>query len=489
MVSSALDVDGQSFNTNVLPALTVAEVKIGARVESQHQIVSFMDIKLATGHFRKAPNVQDFVAYMAEYAGTVFSCRPFHLFVIGMVVYGITFRVGVFDRAGVLLSHEYNLKNNLDIFIRVVRGITCDMSHVELGHDPTVRLAEGHAYDQSEYPNFTMDVGNREVTTHQPPLWVSPFCFGRGTSVWRTKEHSTLQVAWKAEDLMREGQVCPETTPHIPGVTLSIDGGAVYLRPGSGDVEHRIDTQFLHDGKKVPINLILHRSLIPRAGAMLLGGQDHLQPSKCHASGAMLWNAEDDTEWIVALRDALRGYKQSAERGLVLHDISPSTIFLSKKVERSDGVLESPEETPNPSVAHLNRIAHVKSPPASLNHPYSEPPKIQSKATRIAVFMMTGEPQFLAKELFPAVDGHDVACGEHHHLEAFALVAVYVAMVRLRCQFPQDSELAEEFQSVFGNFSVNGNTTVGTVGCPARECHIKDASSESFTGYRGGPEA
>jgi hypothetical protein len=116
----------------------------------RRQVSAFIEVK-PTEKDRPMPNarsdaIKDLTVQAADYAGLILSSRPFHLFAVGIVIYGLKFAVAVFDRAGGLFSPEYDIEKDLHIFSCVIRRLTCDMGLVQLGHDPTVQLLENHTY-------------------------------------------------------------------------------------------------------------------------------------------------------------------------------------------------------------------------------------------------------------------------------------------------------------------------------------------------------
>jgi hypothetical protein len=94
----------------------------------RRQVSAFIEVK-PTEKDRPMPNsrsdaIKDLTAQAADYAGLIFSSRPFHLFAVGMVIYGLKFSVAVFDRAGGLFSPEYDIEKDLHIFSCLIRRLT-----------------------------------------------------------------------------------------------------------------------------------------------------------------------------------------------------------------------------------------------------------------------------------------------------------------------------------------------------------------------------
>ncbi|KAI0708658.1 hypothetical protein C8Q76DRAFT_799891 [Earliella scabrosa] len=132
----------------------------------------------------------------ADYARAIMHFRPFQLYVYSFIQCGDRFCVGLFDRGGISLSPEYSIQQTVgfNLFIAAIARVTWDMSPVDLGHDPSVKLLGGYPFDQSEgeYPQFMIPIRpNDEQSPYQnycwrtvgPPLWSSTSFMGRGTSV------------------------------------------------------------------------------------------------------------------------------------------------------------------------------------------------------------------------------------------------------------------------------------------------------------------
>jgi hypothetical protein len=76
------------------------------------------------------------VTQSADYARLFMSARPLMLFCVGILIFGTEFCVGIFDRDGVTFSPAYDMFQDTETFIRVVRSLACNLSIQELGFDP-----------------------------------------------------------------------------------------------------------------------------------------------------------------------------------------------------------------------------------------------------------------------------------------------------------------------------------------------------------------
>lgn len=105
---------------------------------------AFVEIKPTTeqGPGPLDTSLKDVIVQAADYARLHMSARPFLLFSIGVLICGSDFCVGIFDRDGITFSPVYNMWDSLTdgppIFIRLIRSLTCNLSSVEMGVDPTV---------------------------------------------------------------------------------------------------------------------------------------------------------------------------------------------------------------------------------------------------------------------------------------------------------------------------------------------------------------
>lgn len=176
---------------------------------------------MAPGQAVKASNA---LVQSGDYARLHLAGSPFRLFSIGLMITGNNFQVGIFDRAGVMVSSSMSMWTNTKTFIRVIRSLTCSLSQTEMGCDPSVfelppsaewyplirdkAKSLGVPRDSLGYPSFIvncrkritilnpMDTRSRlerdredwetqEWLTIGPPIWTSLSLLGRGTSIWR----------------------------------------------------------------------------------------------------------------------------------------------------------------------------------------------------------------------------------------------------------------------------------------------------------------
>jgi len=161
---------------------------------------------------------------------------------------GTIFNICLFDRAGGVVSKDYDLKDKDDFetFVRIVRRATCDMNAYELGLDPTVTPLD-YLGSVARYPRFKVEVGENTYYTHDFPIWQSTTLQGRGTWVFgatkqdnpspRPSERLILKTAWRASGRLPESTLysiinklqAGNDMPTLRCVAEFVDGGDVTI--------------------------------------------------------------------------------------------------------------------------------------------------------------------------------------------------------------------------------------------------------------------
>lgn len=250
--------------------------------------------------------VKEIVVQAADYARLHMSARPFQLFSVGLLIFGTKFCVAIFDRDGVQISPIKDMWDDNRIFVRVIRRLTCDISSVQLGQDPTACiLSDDEAVPwqnrvkemgMRSFPTYrvTMGTGNRCWYTLGPPIWSSLSLLGRGTSVWRVCDASNpgkllvLKNAWRSSERLAESIIYQAIQGSHPGVA-EYEFGDDVMFPGT---DRLISVNNLRDTDAITDTPILHRLLIATIGRPL-------------------WEYTSDLELLLGIRAALKGQLSS----------------------------------------------------------------------------------------------------------------------------------------------------------------------------------
>jgi Fungal protein kinase len=161
-----------------------------------------------------------------------------------ITICGTIFNICLFDRAGGVVSKDYDLDDADDFktFVRIIRRATCDMDAYELGLDPTVAPLD-YLGSVARYPRFKVEVGENTYHTYGFPIWQSVTLQGRGTWVFgATKEDSpnpdpseclVLKNAWRVSGRLPESTLYGiinklkerDNMPTLRSVAEFMDGG------------------------------------------------------------------------------------------------------------------------------------------------------------------------------------------------------------------------------------------------------------------------
>jgi hypothetical protein len=219
---------------------------------------------------------------------------------------GTIFNVCLFDRAGGVVSKDYDLKdeNDLETFVRIIRRATCDMDAYALGLDPTVTPLD-FLGSVARYPRFKVEVGNSKYYTYGFPIWQSTTLQGRGTWVFGVTvddkpnpmptECLILKNAWRASGRLPESTLyaiinniqADDSAFTLRCVAEFVEGGDVTVEgerqhiPSSssslkGGVNHRVamhvsaHRRFVVDAELNPHDPVLHRVVLATRGRSMI---------------------------------------------------------------------------------------------------------------------------------------------------------------------------------------------------------------------------
>jgi Fungal protein kinase len=253
------------------------------------------------------------VTQSADYARLFMSARPFMLFCVGILIFGTEFCVGIFDRDGITFSPTYDIFQDPENFIRVVRSLACNLSMEEIGFDPTVRVltdveTQKLTGSTEGYPYAVVSSGGsdpRQWCTIGPPIWTSLSFLGRGTNVWRVREYV---VGSNQEPLLRGNDMIMKTawrssarTPESD-IYMSIERfpeGLAKFECG-GDVKYAGYPITVRNMRSYPVHDFLPEHEInpptPVLHRLILG-----------TVGRPLWEYTSDFDLLAGFCDALRG--------------------------------------------------------------------------------------------------------------------------------------------------------------------------------------
>jgi len=234
------------------------------------------------------------VAQLADMARLHLAARPFMRYSVHLTVCGAIFNLAIFDRAGGVVSKDYNIDEDLDleIFIRVIRRLGRDLDAYDLGLDRTVTPLHSLG-SRKQFPEFRVTVGGSAYITEGLPLWQSASLVGRGTFVWvvalegdpeqsgkDSARRFILKNAWRACGRLAESTVYrmiysppKESTGHLTnldGIAKFVDGGDVFDPQAPNEV---VKVSSHRKGFGGPINEkddpVLHRLVLASRGRNL----------------------------------------------------------------------------------------------------------------------------------------------------------------------------------------------------------------------------
>jgi hypothetical protein len=309
--SSMPQVDPDFLLADVPNALdsTSLTTAVQARHIKPRQVTGFVEVKASETERPFAPCkvVKDLTAQVSDYARLIFSVRPFQIFVVGMMIYGWKFSLAFFDRGGILMSREYHIEDDLDVFVAVVRRLVCDASPTDLGRDPSVHLFKSDTYHQDTYPRFRVGMGgldNRYWITEGPPMWTSLSLLGRGTSVWHATGQDgkvVLKAAWRDTSKMSETDIYAAVRVTHAGIADCLGGGDVSFPSWTAAVPVNIQqlrSRVLHSNSPMTRNPVLHRVTIRPVGCPLWEfecTEDLIKGLRAIVIGELNFSTQDDT--------------------------------------------------------------------------------------------------------------------------------------------------------------------------------------------------
>ncbi|KAF9457835.1 hypothetical protein BDZ94DRAFT_1202158 [Collybia nuda] len=451
---------------------------------------AFLEVKPSNGQGPRPQSadsgtVLSIVAQSADYARLHMSARPFQLFTVGVLIFGEEFCVGIFDRGGITFSPIHNMWKDLEIFIQVVRRISCDLSPYELGQDPTVEMLDiedsvskqvatilnnkpkilakklNQPTKYSSFPTYRVSFGGtdpRQWVTAGPPIWNSVSLIGRGTSVWKVyaihsengalalKEAYILKSSWRSSGRHPESAIYGSITASHPGVAKFHTGNDVKF-PGNIDRLVSVDELRISTSAQDKTETkILHRLLLSTIGRPL-----YEYPSELHL--------------VKAVRAAIEGHKFLHEQGILHRDISIGNVLLSDNDQPEPGAEGFITDLDFAGISEVSRTVTTEVPYSGQKNPeHRNLPATESGVRKHTKFFsepaqrgaaMTGTVQFMACEVLNAIrNNKTIERKVQHDLESFIWVLAYAVRYRLCRDQPPKSTQVEAFKTVFGSLDM-----------------------------------
>ncbi|KAJ8522304.1 hypothetical protein ONZ45_g1106 [Pleurotus djamor] len=439
---------------------------------------SFLEVKptSAQGLVPKSADpkeVAQTLAQTADYARLHLSSRPFQLFSIAVVVSCSKFVVAIFDRDGVTVSSDFDMWQDIEVFVRVIRQITHGLSPIELGQDPSVQelSAESPLFNNVRtkqvelgvppatlsFPSYLLTCPSqlkpRPTTpfdpmaesctsnlwvTIGPPIWTSLSLCGRSTSVWRVtlvedgnivniNEIRVLKNSWRRSNRDSESDIYQSIGTHPSGVAEFLQGGDVMF-PGTTNV---IRVDHLRNPNQAPgsykqVTAILHRLVL-------------------NTTGRALWEGDSFLDIVKGVRAAVKGHQDLCNQDILHRDVSPGNVLLSA---------ESPPKPGKEGFLTDLDFARIQTIVKHdiQEHLLTDGSVVRSKHTRWGDAKrgveMTGTVQFMAISLVNGlVSNIVVEHVVHHDVESFIWVLAYAA-ARLMFNNSHLSDVTQTKQAV-----------------------------------------
>ncbi|PPQ83145.1 hypothetical protein CVT25_005388 [Psilocybe cyanescens] len=423
-----------------------------------------------------AGTILGIVIQSANYAWLFLSARPFMPFCVGILIFSTEFYVGIFDRDGITFSPIYDMCEDTETLVRVVRSLAWELFIQDLGLDPTVCILSDKVTKEltgaDKYPPAVVEsVGSdsRQWCTIGPPIWSSLLYLGRGTNVWRVREvvqgvdqqlllqgnEMIMKTAWCSSSRTPESNIYMSIQTNPKGLAKFECGGDVRF-PGYY-ARFPITVQNLKSKVRQLLNLT-HDPPKPVIHRLILG-----------TIGRPMRDYKSDLELVQGSRDAVQAHNTLCEIGVLHRDISAGNVLLTETQDpRSRGFITDVE------FAHLSSSS-IQKPQVRVEstigtqHKYNDTGKLLSitepttrthikfepkaKIQRGAV--MTGTAQFMARAILLQSDAKPVVHEAIHDVESFIWVLSYCVMRNLQLQAskqttPQEVRAeSKAFQSLF----------------------------------------
>ncbi|KAI0369975.1 hypothetical protein BV20DRAFT_1113440 [Pilatotrama ljubarskyi] len=412
----------------------------------------------------KKKSARRLLTQVANYARLYLSARPFTVFSVSLMVFGCDFCVCIFDRGGGQLSRRFNMWQDLEMFIRVVRSMTRLLTDTELGRDPSVTFAAQlirspqSTIDEQAFIINPIGSDRRRWCTIGLPIWCSLSLFGRGTAVWRVRAINSdnmlegpimiMKSAWRSIGRNSESFIYHSVKGEHPGLAKYICGGDVVTRPGSPDI----------------LNI---RSLRGAAAAIAPDDNKILHRVITGTVGRPIWDYNNDRELLSGVLAALQAHKFLYDQGILHRDISAGNILLAEDpAQQGTAGFLTDLEFARMALDHVEvRTQESVEAPSGYD---PVPPKLLEPMTRTKTVYrtmrgapITGTLQFMSRKLLEALQRHENSfpTDASDDLESFLWViayAIYRRVIAAKVGTPEERDmLRKAFVRHFGAFSVS----------------------------------
>jgi Fungal protein kinase len=257
-----------------------------------------VEVKVSRAEAPNPSNGQEItrlVAQVADVARLHLAARPFMRYSVHLTICGAVFNLVIFDRAGGVVSRDYNIIKDLQMFVRIIYRLGRELDAYDLGLDPTVTPLHDLG-SWTVVPEYQVIVGDSMYVTKGVPLWQSTGLVGRGTFVWvvyldeepgshKGNKHRSVPLimknAWRASGRLAESTVykmlfngAQESLPELPsldGVAQFVEGGDIFdlENPNNNVIKVSGHRQGFGNPIKELDDPVLHRLVLASRGRKL----------------------------------------------------------------------------------------------------------------------------------------------------------------------------------------------------------------------------
>ena len=315
---------------------------------------ALVEVKVSRAEAPNPRNGQDItklVAQVADVARLHLAARPFMRYSVHITICGAIFNLVILDRAGGVVSRDYCITEDLEMFVRIIYRLGRELDAYDLGLDPTVTPLH-HLGSWAVVPEYRVKVGDSMYVTNSVPIWQSTGLVGRGTFVWVVhldedpENHKMdkyrvvpliMKNAWRASGRLAESTVYKmlfsrrkDSLPELPpldGVAEFIEGGDVFdLETPNNIIKVSGHRQGFGNPIKEIDDPVLHRLVLASRGHKLYEYKSFSQLMKGTKKMVGGWSLGLILSTLPA--DSSTGLRALYQRGIIHGDISLGNLFL-----------------------------------------------------------------------------------------------------------------------------------------------------------------